>query len=395
MKLIPGNITEIKGITAVGKHVGIKKSKLDFAAILSDKICDVAAVYTKNNVKGAPLIVTKAHLKNGKARAIIINSGVANVCTGKKGIEDAKKTTVLAAKELRIKEEDVLVASTGVIGAYLPMDKIEKGIKGLKSELSEKNKDNTKNKENNVAEAILTTDIVKKEICIEEGSFKIAGIAKGSGMIHPNMATMLAFICTDAKISSSKLQGMLKKSVEKSFNMMTVDMDTSTSDMCIVMANGYAGKVDEKKFQNALDFVCAELAKKVARDGEGATKLIEVNVINAKDEKTAKILAKSVVSSNLVKCAFYGNDPNWGRILCAMGNSGAEFEETKTDVYFGKNQIVKNGVTTNFDYPEIKEIMDKKEVTVTIDIKQGKANASAFGCDMTEKYIEINAHYHS
>jgi glutamate N-acetyltransferase/amino-acid N-acetyltransferase len=386
MKTMPGNLTNVKGITALGKAIGIKKGKMDFAVIYSDKICNAAAVYTSNKVKGAPLYVTKEHLKDGKAKAIVINSGVANVCTGEKGIKDAEKMCELAGKELGIKAEGVLVASTGMIGAYLPMDKIMKGVKGIKKELS---------KESMVGEAILTTDLVKKEICVKEDNFTIGAVAKGSGMIHPNMATMLAFICTDAEISSDKLQIMLKKTVGESFNMMSVDMDTSTSDMCILLANGYAGKVNEEKFQKALDFVCKELAKKIAADGEGATKLISVKVKNAASLGDAKKLSKSIICSNLFKCAAYGNDPNWGRILCAMGNTGIEFDELKVDVYFGEKIIVKNGVTANFNYEEIKKIMSKKELFVTIDMHAGKEEATAYGCDMTEDYIKINAHYHT
>lgn len=414
MKILKGNIANIKGFSAVGRAIGIKKEKLDFGVIYSDKICNTAAVYTKNSVKGAPLIVTKQHLdsrkkewnlENGKAQAIVINSGIANVCTGEKGILDAKQMCELVAKEIGIKTEDVLVASTGLIGAYLPMEKIKKGVIGIKTELNNV----IHNPETcNIAEAILTTDLIKKEVCVKDDNFTIAGIAKGSGMIHPNMATMLAFICTDAELSSEKLDAMLKKAVNDSFNMITIDMDTSTSDMCIVMANGYAGKVNEEKFQKALTFICTKLAKKVAKDGEGATKLIEVHVKNAKDEASAKILAKSVVCSNLVKCAAYGNDPNWGRILCALGNTGIEFEAEKINVYFGSKSkddtdavdesnaiIVKNGVTANFDYEKIKEIMCKEELKIIIDMQFGNFSATAYGCDMTEKYIEINAHYHT
>ena len=394
MEIIDGDITKVKGFLALGKNVGIKSSKPDFAVIYSDVECNAAATYTKNLVKGAPLIVTKEHLASGKLQAIVINSGVANVCTGEQGISDALEMAGLAAKELGIDAKAVAVASTGVIGKYLPMEKIRLGMKGIRSELSAESK---------VAEAIMTTDLTKKQVCVREGNFTIAAIAKGSGMIHPNMATMLAFICTDAKIESSKLDAMLRKSVSDSFNMMTVDMDTSTSDMAIVLANGHAGKVDEAKFQNCLDYVCTQLARKIAADGEGATKLLEVTVTGAADKQAAKILAKAIVSSNLVKCAAYGCDPNWGRILCAMGNSGAKFDPQKVDVFFGNKaggktkgnqiQIVENGVTTDFDYPKVKAIMDQKELPITIDLKQGSASATAFGCDMTEQYIEINAHY--
>jgi len=399
MKIIDGNITNVKGFSAVGRAVGIKKGKLDLGVIYSDRICNASAVYTKNSVKGAPLIVTKEHLENGKAQAIVINSGIANVCTGEKGINDAKQMCELVAKENNIDKENVLVASTGLIGAYLPMEKIKKDLADVIHNP----------KTCNIAEAILTTDLVKKEICVKEDNFTIAGIAKGSGMIHPNMATMLAFVCTDAEIPCEKLDAMLKKAVTNSFNMITIDMDTSTSDMCIVMANGYAGRVNNEKFQNALNFVCTELAKKIAKDGEGATKLMEVYVKNAKDETSAKILAKSVVCSNLVKCAVYGNDPNWGRILCALGNTGIKFDAEKINVYFEskskddknvenetivKNEIiVKNGVTANFDYEKIKEIMCKEELKIIIDMQSGNCSATAYGCDMTEEYIKINALY--
>lgn len=386
MKLLPGNISNVRGFTAVGKHIGIKKERPDFAVIFSDRACSAAAVYTKNKVKGAPLYLTMEHLTDGKAQAIVVNSGVANVCTGLKGMEDARKTAEIAANELGIRKEDVLIASTGLIGAYLPMGKIEKGLSGIKGELSA---------ESNIAEAILTTDTVKKEVCVRDGNFTIAGIAKGSGMIHPNMATMLSFICTDAEISPERLDAMLRKAVASSFNMMTVDMDTSTSDMCVVLANGHAGQVDGGKFEAALLHVCTELAKKIARDGEGATKLVSVTVKNAADEEAARKLAKAVVSSNLVKCAIYGNDPNWGRLLCAMGNSGASFEETKVDVYFGEKLIVKGGVAAQIDADEVKGLMGVKELQIIIDMNAGGADATAYGCDMTEEYIRINAHYHT
>ena len=384
MKPLAGSIGNVPGFTSLGKHIGIKKGKLDFAVIYSDVVCSAAAVYTKNRVKGAPLYVTMEHLKDGKAQAIVVNSGVANVCTGRKGVEDARRTAALAARELGIKKEDVLVASTGMIGAYLPMGKIKRGIAGIRGKLS---------KESRAADAILTTDIVRKEACVRGGGFTVAGIAKGSGMIHPCLATMLAFICTDADVAPLKLSAMLKKAVADSFNMMTVDMDTSTSDMCIVLANGHAGEVDGQKFQQALTHVCTALARKIARDGEGASKLLVVTVKNAADEKSAKKLAKAVVGSNLVKCAIYGNDPNWGRLLCAMGNSGAAFDERKVDVHFGKKAIVRGGVAAKTDREEIRRLMDKKELQITIGMNAGKAQATAYGCDMTEDYVRLNAHY--
>ncbi len=385
MKLLKNNVCAPKGFTAVGKPIGIKKSgKHDFAVIYSEALADAAAVYTSNKVKGAPLIVTKKHLFDGKAQAIAVNSGVSNVCTGKKGIRDSEDMAKFIGNELGINQKDVVVASTGLIGAYLPMEKIKNGIKGIKNELGTKS---------NVAKAIMTTDTVEKEIAIKVDNFIIGAIAKGSGMIHPNMATMLCFITTDAKMPSKKLIAMLKNSVNKSFNMMNVDMDTSTSDMVVILANSMAGKVNEAKFQNALDFVCIEMAKKIAKDGEGATKLIEVNAKNAKTEEDAKKIAKSIIGSNLVKCAIFGKDVNWGRLMCAIGNSGAKFNESNIDIYFDSEKIVENGKGSNYDSVKVKKIMDKDNLKIVVDLKQGDGNATAYGCDMSYDYIKINAEY--
>src|SRR3989338_4017896 len=385
MQILKNNVCAPKGFTAVGKPIGIKKSgKHDFAVIYSEVLADAAAVYTSNKVKGAPLIVTKKHLSNGKSQAIAVNSGVSNVCTGKKGIKDAEDISKFVGKELGINPNDVIVASTGLIGAYLPMEKIKNGIMGIKNELSVNS---------NASKAIMTTDLVEKEIAVKVDNFTIGAIAKGSGMIRPNMATMLCFITTDAKIPAKKLADFLKNSVNKSFNMTNVDMDQSTSDMAVIMANGIVGKADEKKFQNALDYICIELAKKIAKDGEGATKLVEVNVKNAASEEDAKKIAKSVVSSNLVKCAIFGNDPNVGRIMCAIGNSMAKFKENLIDIYFGNEQVVQNGRISGFNINEIKSIMKKDALIITIDMKNGKENATAYGCDMSYDYIKINALY--
>lgn len=385
MEFLENNICAPKGFVAVGKSTGAKKSgKPDFAVIFSEVLADAAAVYTSNNVKGAPLIVTKNHLENGKAQAIVVNSGVANVGTGEKGIKDAEDMAELTAKEVGIDANNVIVASTGLIGAFLPMDKIKKGLKDIKNELSASS---------DAAAAIMTTDKLKKEIAVKVDNFTIGAIAKGSGMIHPNMATMLCFITTDAIIPEKKLGSFLKNSVNKSFNMISIDKDTSTSDMAIIMANGLAGEVDENKFQNTLDYVCVELAKMIAKDGEGATKLIEVEVKNAINKADAEKLAKSVISSNLVKCAVFGNDPNWGRILCAMGNSGAQFQENLVDIYFGKKSLVNKGIMVDFDADKVKDVMGKDVLRITIDLNQGKENALAYGCDMTYDYIKINALY--
>lgn len=327
------------------------------------------------------------HLKNGKAQCVIANSGVSNVATGEDGVKNAERTAMLAARELGVKKEDVLIASTGVIGRQLPMEKIEKGIGGMKNELA---------KNGGFAEAILTTDTFKKEICVEGRGFKIAGCAKGAGMICPNMATMLAFIITDAEVSSGDLQKMLTASVNKSFNMVNVDMDTSTSDMAILLANGAAGKADKKEFQEALGFVCVELAKMIARDGEGATKLIISEVINSKSEDDAKKIAKSIVNSNLLKCAVYGNDPNWGRIMCAIGNSNAEkIAEGKISIWINDELIVSGGkAAESFDAEKLSKVLGKsREITIKTDMGVGAKKATAFGCDMTEKYVKINAEY--
>ncbi len=384
MKILKGNITKVKGIKALGKYIGIKPKNKDFAVIFSEKLANVAAVYTKNKVKGAPLYVTQEHLKTGKAQAIVVNSGIANVCTGKRGIDDAKLMCKLVSKELGVKENDVLVASTGMIGTYLPMDKIKKGVKGIKKELGKKS---------HVAKAILTTDKMKKEVVVKVGDVTIGAIAKGSGMIHPNMATMLGFICTDAEFTAGKLKQMLVKAVNKSFNMISVDMDTSTSDMVVLMANGIKGKVNEKAFQKALDFICVELAKKIAVDGEGATKLIECTVKNSATEEDAKKIAKSVITSNLVKCMFFGKDPNWGRIMCAIGYAGVEIKPENIDILINGIAIVSKGHGLKNKKKKIKKTMNKKQSTITIELHQGKAEATAYGCDLTTEYVKLNAHY--
>ena len=386
MKIAKGNITAVKGFTALGKCIGIKKGKKDFAIIHSKKLCSAAAVYTKNKVKGAPLYVNIDHLKNGKAQAIVINSGNSNVATGKKGIKDAYETCKLAAKELGINKKDVLVASTGIIGKKLPIELIKKGIKGSKKKLK---------KINNAAEAILTTDTVKKEIAIKTKSFTIGAIAKGSGMIHPNMATMLCFITTDADLSSKELKKCLVNSVNESFNMISVDMDTSTSDMVVLLSNN-TKKANKNEFQAALTFVCKEMAKKIAADGEGATKLIEVIVKNSASKQDAKKIAKSIVSSNLLKCAMFGNDPNWGRIMCAIGNSNANFKENKLNISLQNKLIVKNGVEIkNFNEKAISKLLISDTVKITVNLNLGKEKATAYGCDMSYDYVQINAAYHT
>jgi glutamate N-acetyltransferase/amino-acid N-acetyltransferase len=386
MKILKHNITAVEGFTALGKCIGIKKGKKDFAIIYSDKLCNAVAVYTSNKVKGAPLHVNMEHLKNGKAQAIVVNSGIANVATGRQGIKDANTTCKWASKELGIAHDDVLVASTGIIGKKLPMELIKNGIKGCRAKLK---------KVNNAAEAILTTDTAKKEIALSEDNFKIGAIAKGSGMIHPNMATMLCFITTDADLTPSELKRSLVGAVKQSFNMVSVDMDTSTSDMVILLSNNNR-KVKKESFEKALKCVCMELAKKIAADGEGATKLLEVAIKKAKTKGDAVKAAKSVVGSNLVKCAMFGNDPNWGRIIAAIGNSGADFKEGALDMWMQNELIVKDGVEAqSFNEKKVSKLLNSDEVKVVISFNLGKEEAKAFGCDMSYDYVQINADYHT
>lgn len=387
MKVLSDGLSGIDGFLSLGKHIGIKAQQKDFAVLYSQSACQAAAVYTQNQVKGAPLYVTKDNLKDHQAQAIVVNSGIANVATGEQGVENAKKMTEAVAIELGLKPEDVLVASTGVIGPQLPMDKITAGTKGIKDELA---------RGGDFAEAIMTTDTVKKEICVEHENFRIAAAAKGSGMISPNMATMLAFIITDADIAAAELSPMLECSVGRSFNMMSVDMDTSTSDMAIIMANGRAKDINKDSFQQALDYVCVELAKMIARDGEGATKLIISEAKNAHDEADAQKIARAVVTSNLVKCAVYGNDPNWGRLMMAIGNSGAEklvVDEIK--IWINGQPIVEAGkAAAAFNESQLSETLkNSQEITITIDAGVGSAEATAYGCDMSEEYVKINAEY--
>ena len=381
MKLLKKNVCAVYGFKALGKHIGVKKGKRDLAIIYSKKRCSAAAVYSKNKVKGAPLKVNKEHLKDGKAQAVVVTAGVANVATGKLGINNAIKVGRLAAAEFGIRPKDVLVASTGIIGKQLPMDKIEKGIKGSKEEV---------HKKNNLAEAILTTDTVKKEIAVKVDNFKIGAVAKGSGMIHPNMATMLCFLTTDADLDSVELKKCLVEAVDETFNMISVDMDTSTSDMVIMMSNN-TKKVKKKTFLKTLKFVCKKLAKKIATDGEGATKLLEITAKNAKTKEDAKLIAKAVVSSNLVKCAMFGNDPNWGRIMAAIGSTDANFEESKLDIHMQDHLIVQNGKeVSDFDGKKLSELLKADKVKVVLNMKQGKSKATAYGCDMTYDYVKIN-----
>ncbi len=401
MKFINGGICAAKGFTAGGVHCGIRKNKTkkDLALIFSETKASAAAVYTTNLVKGAPLAVTKAHLIDGKARAVICNSGNANTCNAN-GIEVAENMAKITAEALNISEDDVIVASTGVIGLPLDITPIKNSINALTDALGNNSQD--------AAEGIMTTDTIQKEVAVsfEIGGVtcKIGGIAKGSGMIHPNMATMLVFITSDVAISSEMLQKALSKDIQSTFNMVSVDGDTSTNDMVTVLANGMAGNEEITAegeafdtFMKALNTVTVHLCRMIAGDGEGATKLLECKVTGAKDESTAKTVAKSVICSSLTKAAMFGADANWGRVLCAIGYSGAEVDVTKVDVSFtsakGTIPVCKDGLGIEFSEEIAKEILLEKEITINVGLNSGEFSSTAWGCDLTYEYVKINGDY--
>ncbi len=401
MEKIEGGVSAAKGFLSSGVHCGIRKnkSKRDLALIYSEKRAAAAAVYTKNLVKGAPLRVTREHLKDGYARAIICNSGNANTCNSN-GREIALETSALLAKELNISEKDVVVASTGVIGQKMTIDPIKAGIPMLKSALGKNSAE--------AAEGIMTTDTRLKEIAVKftvgGRECRIGGIAKGSGMIHPDMATMLCFITTDCAISPEMLQKALSTDVSETFNMVSVDGDTSTNDMVVVLANGMAENPeitaegeDFTEFMKALNTVTVYLCRKIASDGEGATKLIECKVSGAKDLPTAKTVAKSVICSSLTKAALFGADANWGRVLCAIGYSKADVDVDKINVSFaseeGKILVCENGAGVDFSEEKAKKILLADEVEILIDLKTGDYCSTAWGCDLTYDYVKINGDY--
>jgi glutamate N-acetyltransferase/amino-acid N-acetyltransferase len=398
MKNIKGGITAPKGFKASGMHCGIKKSgKKDIALIYSDVPANAAAVFTSNKVKAAPILVSMEHIKSGKAQAIIANSGCANACTGSEGLEDAQVMAKAVGSALNIHGDSVLVASTGTIGSRLPLKNILNGIRMLSKKM-------THGGGGEAADAILTTDTKRKEIAVQfkagGKTVTIGGIAKGAGMIAPNMATLFCFITTDAEIPSSSLKACLKESVDKSFNMTVVDKDMSTNDCVFILANGMAknntlrGK-DEKEFKQALDSVCIYLAKEIARDGEGATKMIEVKVAGARSANDAKLIARAVAGSDLVKSAIFGEDPNFGRIMAALGNSGADIKQENVNVFIGGIQVVSGGKSVFFDQNIAKKHMKGKEVLINIMLGHGTSMATAWGCDLTYDYVKINAKYHT
>ena len=399
LELVTGGVSAPSGFTACGVNAAIKNDKKDLAIIYSELPCTAAGVYTTNKVQAAPVQLTKQRLADGYAQAVIINSGNANACNGPQGLRDALKTSSVLAESLNIQENQVLVASTGVIGQTLPMDKILNGIAIGVPQLSHEGGPDA-------AEAIMTTDTVSKQIAVkfELGGVPvvIGGMAKGSGMIHPNMATMLGFITSDATMEARLLNKALKSVVEKTFNMITVDGDTSTNDMVLLLANGASGNQpieDEGPefdiFCSALLEVCVSLSKEIAGDGEGATKLVEVKVVKAATINDARLVAKAVAASNLVKTAIFGSDANWGRIICAAGYSGADFDPGKVDIFLGNEHVAKDGKGLDFSEENASEILSQKEVKILIDLKTGAETATAWGCDLTYDYVKINGSYRS
>ncbi len=402
MKLISGGVCAAKGFTANGVHCGVRKNrtKKDLALIYSEVPASCAAVYTTNLVKGAPLDVTKKHIENGMAQAVICNSGNANTCNAN-GIEIAEEMCDLLGAALNIAPTDVVVASTGVIGQPLSIEPIKSGIPALVAGLSTDGCDAA-------AEGIMTTDTIKKEVAVEfelgGKTCKLGGIAKGSGMIHPNMATMLVFITTDAAISPEMLKKALSTDIAATFNMVSVDGDTSTNDMVTVLANGMAGNEtvtaegeDFATFMKALNTVTVALCRMIAGDGEGATKLLECTVSGADDIKTARTVAKSVVCSSLLKAAMFGADANWGRVLCAIGYSGAAVDVHRVDVSFrspkGEILVCKDGAGVEFSEEIAKEILLEREIEILVSVGDGDVSATAWGCDLTYDYVKINGDY--
>ena len=407
MKQIKGGVTAAKGFEAASTAAGIKyKDRTDMAMIYSEVPCAVAGTFTTNIVKAAP-VKWDQHVvyDSKKAQAVIVNAGIANACTGEEGMGYCKATAEKVNKLLQIPTDEVLVASTGVIGMQLPIDRICAGVETMVPQLNGDIESG-----HNAALAIMTTDTHEKEVAVEiELSGKtvtIGGMCKGSGMIHPNMCTMLSFVTTDAAISKELLQEALSEDIKDTYNMISVDGDTSTNDTVLLLANGLAGnkEITEKNedyalFCEALNYINETLAKKMAGDGEGCTALFEVKIVGAETKDQAKVLAKSVITSSLTKAAIFGHDANWGRILCAMGYSGAQFDPEKVDLFFesaaGHMQIIKDGVAVDYSEEEATKILSEPEVTAIADIKMGDAQATAWGCDLTFDYVKINADYRS
>ena len=407
MEIITGGVTAAKGFLAAGVEAGIKyQNRKDMAMVYSKTPCRAAGVFTTNVVKAAPVLWDKEVVESEwEAQAIVVNSGIANACTGKLGYEYCRETAGAAADALEISPQSVLICSTGVIGMQLPMEKMTEGVRMLAKAIKPGEEAGT-----DAAKAIMTTDTRNKQVAVKVTiggkEVTIGGMCKGSGMIHPNMCTMLAFVTTDVNISKKLLQEALSADVQDTFNMVSVDGDTSTNDTLLVLANGQAGNheitekgADYDTFVEALHYVNETLAKKIAGDGEGATALFEVKVIHADNKEDAKTLAKSVITSSLTKAALFGHDANWGRILCALGYSGAKFDPEAIELYLessvGKILIFKDGMAADYSEEEATRILSCSEVTALVDMKMGEAKATAWGCDLTYDYVKINADYRS
>lgn len=399
MKTIDGGVTAPKGFRAAGIRCGIKQSGMDLMLLTSDAPAVSAGMFTTNEVKAAPVLLSKERAELGLAYAIIANAGNANACTGQQGMDDAEKMTELVASAMRFAQDEVLVASTGIIGQHLPMDKIESGVAEAVAALSENGGDNA-------AQAIMTTDTRPKSIAVEieiDGkTIRIGGMCKGVGMIAPNMATMLAFITTDAKMTPRAVRNCLASSVAQSFNCVTVDGDMSTNDSIFMLANGAAENTildmageDLEIFQAALDTVCVHLAREVARDGEGATKLVEIRVNGASSPQHAKKMALAIANSPLVKTAIFGRDPNWGRVLAAAGRSGARMDANTTELCFGTVKVFENGEPTKVSEEEARAPMLADELVITVELHIGEASARVWTCDFSYDYVKINAEYHT
>ena len=399
MKQISGGITAVPGIRASGVHGGLKPdNQKDVALIVADWPSVAAGVFTRNRVCAATVLLSREHLNNQIAQAVIVNSGNANACTGEEGLNNARKMAAMVGEQLNVEPENVLVSSTGVIGVQLPMDAIGKGIQRAAGTLRDDGGQDA-------AQAIMTTDTVPKEVAVEVEvggqMVRIGGMTKGAGMIAPNMATMLAFLATDTKMAGAPLQAALRKSVDMSFNRVTVDTDSSTNDTVQILATGAAGNPEiteasgdsYEAFCKGLEFVCIELAKKIAQDGEGATKLVEVVVKNAVNETEAEQAARAIAESPLVKTAVFGKDANWGRIMMAVGKSEARFDPYQVDVWLGDYQLVKNGMDSGFDEEKATQLFSEDTVTITANLNAGNAEATMWTCDYSYDYIKINADY--
>ena len=383
----PTDFEHPQGFLSLAKNVGIKDSTLDLTVIFSTVRARAAAMFTRNRFPGAPVIVGRKHIANGFAQALVVNSKNANVAMGQEGIDKAIETCRIVGKELGISPYDVLPFSTGVIGRPLPMEKISAGLRGIKNELQPNNL-------KLAAQAIMTTDTYPKYFSRRVGPAVIAGIAKGAGMIEPNMATMLVYLMTDAELPKATLRPMLRRVVDRTFNCMSIDTDTSTSDTVVLMANGLAGKVSLSRFENGLLQVCEHLTREIARSGEGVTKLITVDIDGAKTKTQAKHIGKLVVNSPLVKTAVYGSDPNWGRVIMAVGKSfDPSIQPAKITVRFGDTAVFKKGAPVDCDLDALRAYLGQKEVSINVHLGIGKASARVWGCDLTEGYIKENAYY--